>query len=46
MKNKSKLILKRKKPTLSKKQTKALTERREYLQNHIKNKKVIQKQHA
>jgi len=32
-------LINRKKPTLSKKQTKALTERREYLQNHIKNKK-------
>jgi len=32
-------IINRKKPTLSKKQTKALAERREFLQNHIKNKK-------
>lgn len=29
----------RKKPTMTKKQTKALAERREFLQNHIKNKK-------
>jgi len=32
-------LINRKKPTLSKKQTKALAERREFLQNHVKNKK-------
>lgn len=32
-------LINRKKPTLTKKQTKALAERREYLQNHVKNKK-------
>ncbi len=31
----------RKKPTMSKKQIKVLTERREFIQNHIKNKKVV-----
>lgn len=32
-------LINRKKPTLTKKQTKALAERREFLQNHVKNKK-------
>ena len=36
-------LINRKKPTLSRKQIKALNDRREFLQNHIKNKKVILK---